>query len=85
MSQSPPTNGQAEPGAALRLVRGDALPEELAALVAVLSARAGASAAAGPAPGSGRPPRGRWGDPRARVRPAHRPGPGAWRASGLPS
>jgi hypothetical protein len=61
----------------LRIVRGDATPEEIAALVAVLSARSGA----GEAPV--RPARvaGGWSDP---ARLARRPllrGPGAWRAS----
>jgi len=66
---------------ALRVVRGDATPEEVAALVAVLMARSGQGGAA-------RRPRasalGAWSD-RSRLirRPLH-PGPGAWRRSGLP-
>jgi Acyl-CoA carboxylase epsilon subunit len=66
---------------ALRLVRGDAEPEELAALVAVLSARTGGTDGAR---GDRRPARGRWGDPADAVRHVHRAGPGAWRASGRP-
>lgn len=55
----------------LRVVRGDPSPEELAAVVAVLAARASAgSATPPPAPPNG------W------RRPLDR-GPGAWRQSGL--
>ena len=63
----------------LRLIRGDAEPEELAALVAVLSARSGDAAA-----GARRPARGRWGDPADAVRRVSAPGRDAWRASGRP-
>jgi hypothetical protein len=64
----------------LRLVRGDAEPEELAALLAVLTARAG-----GPNPSAAAAPRaGRWGDPAAAVGRSIHPGNGAWRGSGLP-
>jgi hypothetical protein len=61
----------------LRVVRGEPTAEELAALAAVLAARA-----AGAAP----PPRRRsvWAEPAARLRRPLRPGPGAWRRSGLP-
>ena len=63
---------------ALEVVRGDASPEELAALVAVLTAAAGAEEPPPPRPPS------RWvARPRAARGPLH-PGPGAWRASGLP-
>ncbi|WP_149259079.1 acyl-CoA carboxylase subunit epsilon [Actinomadura sp. K4S16] len=72
----------------LRVVRGDPSPEELAALVAVLTARARAAAASRAAAGPGAPPS-RWADRSRLVRAplggAPRPrGPGAWRASGLP-
>ncbi|MEU8309000.1 acyl-CoA carboxylase subunit epsilon [Actinomadura sp. NPDC048955] len=71
----------------LRIVRGDPGPEEVAALVAVLTARAGAAAAA--RDGAAPPPPSRWADRSRLVRTtlagAPRPrGPGAWRASGLP-
>jgi Acyl-CoA carboxylase epsilon subunit len=66
---------------ALRLVRGDAQPEELAALVAVLSARTGGPEGAA---SDRRPARGRWGDPADAVRRVLPPGPGAWQASGRP-
>ena len=63
----------------LRLVRGDASPEEVAALLAVLSA---ASAGAEEKP----PPRhtSRWASPERAVRRPLTPGPGAWRASAWP-
>ena len=58
----------------LRVVRGDATPEEVAALVAVLAARGGAAPAEEPRPVS------RWERPQPRVAlPA--PGPGAWQAA----
>jgi hypothetical protein len=65
----------------LRLVRGTATPEELAALVAVLSA-ASADSAGGTATGR-RPPSG-WASPAQGLRRPLAPGQGAWRASALP-
>jgi len=62
----------------LRVVRGDATAEEIAALVAVLLSRPAADDAE-PAPS-----RPAWADrSRALRRPPH-PGPGAWRRSALP-
>lgn len=65
-------------GPRLRVVSGDATPEEIAAIVAVLTAASGEDAAAPPTR------RSLWTDS-ARV-PGSRlsPGPGAWRASALP-
>ncbi|GAB3434086.1 hypothetical protein GCM10027517_01760 [Phycicoccus ginsengisoli] len=63
----------------LRLVRGDATPEEVAALLAVLSAAAGADDPA-PAPR----PVSQWASRERAVRRPAAPGPGAWRASGWP-
>ncbi len=63
---------------ALTVVRGDASPEELAALIAVLAARG--SGGSGPAPVV----RPRWGAPGTGLRRPLHPGPGAWRASALP-
>jgi hypothetical protein len=60
----------------LRVVRGNPSAEELAALVAVVATRASDRTASGP---SARP---LWGRPV--LRPVLTPGPGAWRASGLP-
>jgi hypothetical protein len=58
---------------ALKVVRGDATPEEVAALVAVLAARSG---------GGSVPPEERslWARPQVR-RALPAPGPGAWRAA----
>ena len=60
----------------LRVVRGNPSAEELAALVSVVATRASAGADPEPAP------RRLWGRPV--LRPVLTPGPGAWRASGLP-
>ena len=62
----------------LRVVNADATAEEVAALVAVFSAL---HSAGGEAPER---PRSTWSHPARGVRRTHRPGPGAWRASGLP-
>ena len=63
---------------ALRVVRGDATPEEIAALVAVLLSR----------PGDDEPPpalpRSAWADRSGQLRRPLHPGPGAWRRSALP-
>jgi hypothetical protein len=64
----------------LLVIRGEATDEEVAALVAVvqgLAAAAGTAAPPAPRPSS-------WAAPARRLRAAHHPGPGAWRASGLP-
>jgi hypothetical protein len=68
-------------GPVLRVIRGDATPEEIAAVVAVLLARSAASDASS---SSARPLPSAWAD-RSRLlrRPVHA-GPGAWRRSGLP-
>ncbi|GAA5115203.1 acyl-CoA carboxylase subunit epsilon [Alloalcanivorax gelatiniphagus] len=62
----------------LRVVNADATPEEVAALVAVLSAL---GSAGGEPP---RRPQPSWNHPARAVRRPLRAGPGAWRASGLP-
>jgi hypothetical protein len=67
---------------ALRVVRGDATPEEIAALVAVLMARSGPAAGAARRPG--RPTRGAWSDRSRQLRRPLHPGPGTWRRSALP-
>jgi hypothetical protein len=64
----------------LRIVRGEPDDAELAALTAVVLSVA-AAAAATPEPAS----RSRWADRAALVRRPTASGPGAWRASGLPS
>ncbi|GAA1146312.1 acyl-CoA carboxylase subunit epsilon [Nocardioides aquiterrae] len=61
----------------LRIIRGDATPEEVAAVVAVLS-----SLQAAPAAKPRRRPE--WSHYRRAQRVTPRRGPGGWRASGLP-
>jgi Acyl-CoA carboxylase epsilon subunit len=63
---------------ALRVVRGDATPDEVAALVTVLAALA--TAATPPK----RPTAPGWSDRTAALRRPLTPAPGAWRASALP-
>ena len=64
----------------LRVVRGDATPEEIAALVAVLLARSADAEASGPA----RSVSGSWSDRSGQIRRPLSSGPGAWRRSALP-
>jgi hypothetical protein len=66
----------------LRVVRGDASPEEIAALVAALAAVAAARAAAAAA--ERRPARPQWNAPARLLSAPVRPGAGAWRHSALP-
>lgn len=63
----------------LKLVRGDATPEEVAALLAVLSAASGGVEAPAPRHTS------QWASPERAVRRPLTPGRGAWRASAWPS
>ncbi|MFI9572268.1 acyl-CoA carboxylase epsilon subunit [Microbispora rosea] len=65
----------------LSIVRGDATPEETAALVAALAARAAAGAARPAAPRSSP---GNWRNPAHRLRVGLPHGPGAWRGAFLP-
>jgi hypothetical protein len=65
-------------GPFLRVVRGDATPEELAALVTVIASLGGGETPAKPKS------RSIWADPSRRMRTTLRHGPGAWRASGMP-
>jgi hypothetical protein len=71
----PDENETAPDRAPLRLVRGDASPEEIAALLAVLSAASGCEEAAAPRRTSV------WASRERLVRRPLTPGPGAWRAS----
>lgn len=62
----------------LRVIRGNPSPEEMAAVVTVLTAVAA---------GNGEPPppkRSRWADPARRLRAPLAPGAGGWSRSGLP-
>ncbi|MBM7790771.1 acyl-CoA carboxylase subunit epsilon [Tenggerimyces flavus] len=65
----------------LRVVKGDPTPEELAALVAVVQARA--SSASGP-PAVGREEKSGWAAYWRSVRQPVQHGPGGWRASARP-
>ncbi len=62
----------------LRIVKGDPTPEEVAALVSVVSAMA---AGAAEASANQKRPRPEWSAPHRRLRGTHRHGAGAWRAS----
>ncbi len=62
----------------LRIVKGDPTPEEVAALVSVVSAMAASTAEAS---ANQQRPRPEWSAPRRRLRGTHRHGAGAWRAS----
>jgi len=62
----------------LRVVKGNPTDDELAALVAVISAKAAAP------PGADAEPPSNWAAYWRRVRTPLRPGRGAWRASALP-
>jgi hypothetical protein len=61
----------------LRIVRGDATPEEIAALVAVVASMGGIALAKAK-------PRSTWAHPARGHREVHRHSVGTWRASGLP-
>ncbi|WP_199439491.1 acyl-CoA carboxylase subunit epsilon [Umezawaea beigongshangensis] len=67
-------------GPPLRVVRGTPDDAELAALTVVVAALASA-----PPEKPVDAPRSAWSDPGRRMRTPPRPGPGAWRASALPS
>jgi hypothetical protein len=71
--------GRDEGRPVLRVIRGDATPEEIAALLAVVTARSAATAEPEP---STAPPA--WLDRAGRMRQPLPPGPGAWRASVWP-
>lgn len=76
-------------GFPLRLVGGNASPDELSAVVAVVLVLASASnddAGPGepPATESGAPPRSQWSSPARLVRTTYPHGPGGWRASAAP-
>jgi Acyl-CoA carboxylase epsilon subunit len=66
-------------GPVLRVIRGDATPEEIAAVVAVLLARAAPSDTPPP-----RPAPSTWADRSRLLRRPVYPGPDAWRRSALP-
>ena len=65
----------------LRVVRGNATDEEIAALLAVVARRPNGSASGA---AQGQQPISAWGDPAAALRPRLHPGPGAWRNQARP-
>jgi hypothetical protein len=73
-----PDTADAPDAPPLRLVRGSATPEELAALVAVLAAAGAGADPRPPAPASS------WADRARLARPPLSPGPDGWRASAFP-
>jgi hypothetical protein len=82
MSDETPESA-AEPTPVLRVVKGEPTPEELAALVAVVSARAAAGAASAAA--ESEPDRASdWASYWRNARQPLRHGPGRWRASAHP-
>jgi hypothetical protein len=62
----------------LRIIKGDPTPEEVAALVSVVSAMAAGAAEAAT---KDKAPTPEWSAHRRKLRATHRHGPGAWRAS----
>jgi hypothetical protein len=75
----------------VHLVRGNASPEELSALIAVVAVLTAAGGDVGgpgltdrPSSGSRQYPRSRWSSPPRMVRTTHPHGPGGWRASAFP-
>nr|WP_184397311.1 acyl-CoA carboxylase subunit epsilon [Nocardiopsis composta] len=70
-----------ESGPHLSIVRGDASPEEIAALVAVVTARVRAARAADGAAAAGQRPDSAWRRSARAPRRIAEPGPGAWRRS----
>jgi hypothetical protein len=74
----PPTDDHPTPRPPLFAVKGDATPEEVAALVAVLQ---GIGAPSAP-PAAG--PRSEWSAHHRKARPSLHSGPGGWRSSAMP-
>jgi hypothetical protein len=82
--QDSPGGAGSSPSAAAKppliSIKGDASPEEVAAVVAVFQALASAAASAAPAAER----RSQWSTPTRMHRRPLQPGPDGWRASGLP-
>jgi hypothetical protein len=80
MSDTEPDHEPAtDPRPPLFAIKGDATPEEVAALVAVLQ---GVAASAAPPPAKG--PRSEWSAHHRKARPSLHAGPGGWRSSAMP-
>jgi acyl-CoA carboxylase epsilon subunit len=78
VSDAVPDAAEGQEPPLLRIVKGDPTPEEVAALVTVVSAMA---AGAAEAAANDRAPTSAWAAHHRKLRPALRPGPGAWRTS----
>jgi len=72
---------QPRPEPLLRVIRGDATPEEIAAVAAVLVTRAAGAEAPSPVRSA---QKNAWSDRSRQLRRPLSPGPGAWRRSSLP-
>jgi len=88
-TQAQGTQAQATASVPVRFVRGNASPEELSAVIAIVAvATAGGSGEPGPAdrssPGNGTSTRSPWSSPTRMVRVTHPHGPGGWRGSVSP-
>jgi acyl-CoA carboxylase epsilon subunit len=79
VSAEPPVEPVSDARPPLFVVRGDATPEEVAALVAVLQGVAAAQVS--PAPARPRP---EWSAHHRKVRASYPSGPGGWRSSAMP-
>ena len=79
MSDQQTSDDTEQPQRPLVAIKGDASPEEVAALVAVVQLMAAAA-------GSAAQPRPRsvWADPGRQLRRPHHSGPGGWTRSALP-
>lgn len=77
-AQETPEQGTQQQAPAIRVVRGNPSPEEVAAIVAVLSAASGGD------DGARKPRTSPWTARRRFARPPMFAGPGFWRLSGLP-
>jgi hypothetical protein len=77
-----PENGTRRP--VLHVIRGDATPEEIAALVAVVLARSVGSGAPEHPHRAAQSGRSAWSDRSRLLRGSLQAGPGAWRRSALP-
>ena len=79
----PPARSEGDPDEnsrpVLKLIRGNATDEELAALVTVVAALQGAGERDVP-----KPPTPAWSANHRKTRATHRHGPGGWRSSALP-
>ncbi|MFF1871946.1 acyl-CoA carboxylase subunit epsilon [Streptomyces sp. CB03911] len=68
--------------APIHVLHGQPTPEELATVLAVVSARAAATQAAAEAARTGAGPATPWNDRARRLRTTPKPGPDVWRTSG---